>query len=795
MLVVFAFSIFLSAALLFVAEPMVARFILPGFGGSPSVWNTAMVFYQGVLLLGYGYAHLLGRHLAPGKQILVHALVVVVAALGLPPALPEGWAPDPAGDPALGVLAVLALVIGPAFFAVSTTGPLLQRWFSRTDHASARDPYFLYAASNAGSIVGLLGYPVLVEPLLSLGGQSRAWALSYGLLALGLLVCGLFLLLRSRGAEVDSRRQNLFRDADAASGAPSPNPHLQGANSGSSPPLPYLRAAHDGSVACCEEARVDAPRGPALPLSRGLLYLLLAFVPSSLTLGVTSYISTDVASVPMLWVVPLTLYLASFVAAFSRLGPTLARRIPPLLPFLVVGLACSFQVDPGVHLSWVLPAQLLGLLLLSTGWHAVLAENRPPTEHLTAFYLWISVGGALGGVFNALIAPILFDDFLEYPLMLAVGAAGLSAFTSRGRSLSSRALVLRSLLQGAGVGALLLALLRGVTWAMRADPSRFPTFAPLLVVALFSLPLLLPWFRRNPLRLGLPLAALLLSVSSGKWMEDVEVWARVRTFFGRHTVVAWQGGSWRGLRHGLTVHGMQGSGDYERPPTTYFHPRGPIGHVFRALEGDPRLDDVAVVGLGVGSLAAYAGPGQRLLFLEIDPEVMRLAMDPRYFTYLAQAAERKVDLRFVLGDGRIGLQGLEEGRFGMLIVDAFSSDAVPVHLATLESFRVYLSRLQERGILAFHISNNHIDLKPVVAGAARELGLSAWWWFDAIRDDLEEAKQPSEWVVMARRASDLAPILAELDPQGQPIWAPITSTGREIRWTDDHAGLWSVIKW
>lgn len=678
---VFAVAVFLAASLLFLVEPMVARLILPYLGGSAAVWNTSFLFFQVVLLLGYLYAHGLQRRLSPKAQVAVHAAVLVAAGFALPPSVPSALLQSHPDAPVRAVLAALFLMVFSPFLAVSTTGPLLQRWFAGTSHPAGRDPYFLYAASNAGSLAGLLLYPLALEPLLGLADQARLWAAGYGVLCALVLGAGLFLV------------------------------------------------RHPGEA----PSAVALPAPP--PTSRDVLrWVGLSLLPSALCLSTTSTLSTDVAAVPLLWVLPLSLYLLTFVLAFSRVGPAATRMAGWFLVPTAAGSTLTLVLPLQDHLPEAGLAHLAFLFAASLALHGRLSATRPAPTHLTAFYLWISVGGALGGFFTSVVAPQLFRGLGEHPLLVVAATAA--------------------------------ALLR-------CTPGR----RPLRLAAVAAWAGLVAWL------------AGIRSTEAG------EILHQSRTFYGRHVVATRNDGAWHVLKHGTTVHGVQAAGDLSNQAAAYYHPTSPIGQVFQALDGDPRRVHVAVVGLGAGSLAAYAENGQQFTFYELDPEVLRIARNPAWFTFLYDADRtRGADVRVVLGDGRLGLQEATDGTFGLLILDAFSSDAIPVHLLTEEALRLYARKTAPDGLIAFHVSNSYFHLRPVLSTLAGRLGLQAFVQYDDNPQGIEDGKQRSEWVVLARRVEDVAGLLCGPRPPGARPWQRMDPVGAPYDWTDDHANALAIYR-
>ena len=727
MLATFVATVFLSAALLFLIQPMFARMVLPLLGGSPSVWNTAMVFFQAVLLAGYGYVHFSIGRFGVRRQALIHLVLLVVPLAVLPIALPRGWTPPADRSPVLWLLLVLTVSVGLPFFAVSTTGPLLQKWFAWTRHRTASDPYFLYAASNLGSMMGLLAYPFLLETSLRLPDQSRLWTIGYGLLVAIASACAIA-VWRTGG-----------------------------------PPA--------------EAGPARSDRGVRITALRRLRWVGLALAPSSLMLGVTTHLSSDIAAIPLLWVVPLAIYLLTFSLAFAG-RPLLPRALVlRALPLLMLPLAVVLAT--GVQVVWLMiPLHLLVQFVATLACHRELADDRPNTDHLTEFYLWIAVGGVLGGAFNALIAPTVFTSVLEYPLVLVLIA--LLAPPIRPPLPGRRPRVLDIVLPTAlAVGTAALAL--GARW--RGQPLAHGGLVLLGAGLVFPL----MGFSRRPLRFGLGLAVLVL-VLPALASNHLGVVHAERSFFGVHRVLRDPSKHLHRLMHGTTVHGIQSlDPDRRHEPLGYYHLKSPMGQVFEALHTRLAGGRVGVVGLGAGTLAAYGQAGQHWTFYEIDPSVERIARDPRWFTYLRDC---RASERVVLGDARLSLANAGESRHDLLVLDAYSSDAIPIHLLTREALRLYLDRLAPHGVLAFHISNRYFDLAPVVAHLAADAGLVA-----RIRDDILSARKldkvaiPSRYVVMARTAEDLGALGSD------PRWVQIRPDPDVSLWTDNFASPLEVLRW
>jgi hypothetical protein len=728
----FASAAFLSAFLLFCVQPMIAKMVLPQFGGAPAVWNTCMVCFQAALLAGYGYAHAASGRLGDRRSALLHLVLLALPFLALPitvPAVASGG-----GAPTLRLMGRLLVAAGLPIFVVATTAPLLQRWFAATGHRRASDPYFLYAASNAGSLIALAGYVMLVEPTLTLGDQSQLWAWGYGVLAILIITCAV--VVRRVPASV---------------------------------PGPADPTAEGERIVAHEWAR----------------WIALAFVPSSLLLGVTTYLTTDLAPMPMLWAVPLMLYLLSFILAFANL-PAWASRgcalaLPPAI-VLTIGLTALLRVRPMAAPHWAsFAVHLATFFLAATACHAELARRRPRPDRLTAYYLMISLGGVLGGLFNSLVAPLVFTWTAEYPLGLAMAALLVPAAGARGAGgRVVRPLDLALPLLVAGMSYLVLRHW-GDLWHARP-----PAFLPLVFLAACLL------FVRRPLRLALGLAAVAVVITDCQ-DADRNVVLRERNFFGVMRVMENFPPGMETLVHGNVYHGMQRRSREvsERVmPLLYYHPSGPIGQVFRAYDNTTVTEHIGVIGLGVGALAAYGKPGREMAFFEIDPAVERIARDPVYFHHLEDSAAH---WRVVLGDARMSIGREPDGAFGLIVLDAFNGDAIPVHLLTREALRLYLAKLADGGLIALHLSNDYLDFEPVVGSLARDAGLVGLDKNEDLRQippsELERGRMPAHWIVLARRQSDLARLAT------RPGWRPLAVPSGVSVWTDNYSDLFSHLRW
>ncbi len=718
LLAVFTAAIFLSAALLFAVQPLFAKIVLPKLGGSPAVWSVAMVFFQTVLLAGYAYAHALTRFLPGRRSMIVHLAVMALATLALPLSVASGFGRPPADAQAFWLLGLFAVSIGLPFFALSANGPLLQAWFARTSHPAARDPYFLYAASNVGSFLALLAYPFVVEPFSRLGQQTFGWSAGFFALIALIAVCGL-LTIRSPGAE---------------------------------------------SGASAEDAPAPSWREVAT-------WIAYAAVPSGLLIAVTAHISTDVAASPFLWVIPLALYLATFVIAFQT-RPLLPHRIMVAIqPAAIVLLVVWYAIEPTGEIFAALAVNIAGFFVIAMVCHGELARRRPPVRHLTAFYLWLSFGGVVGGMLTGLIAMQLFNWVIEFPALIALAALCRPGL-SRPRGLLDWSLIGIAAVAAAGM----LGLAHGAGYEF--DGRRFDQVAWAILLVAFAVQLrVLPFAALIVLAL---MFAALFGADSGR--QDF-----VRSFFGVHKILDSDDGRFRVLKHGIIEHGAerllddQGKRLTGRPEVlTYYYDESPLNQGIVAMRGRRNGPiRIAVVGLGTGSLACQTRPGDTLRYYEIDPAVERIARDPKRFTYISACMP---DMPVVIGDARLTLVDAPDGAYDVLVVDAFSSDAIPTHLLTQEAMAIYARKIAPDGLILMHVTNRHMTLAPVVAGVAQANGLVART-NDA--DDFDEAarKYASTVVAVARRDEDMGALTRSGD------WIVQEPNPGEWVWTDDYSNV------
>lgn len=708
---------------MFLVEPMVAKMVLPKLGGAAAVWSTCLVFFQTMLLLGYTYAHLLTRLLPRLAQVVLHVGVLLPLSAAVLPLTLGPSAPSAEQSPVLWLLLRLTLACGGPVFVISATAPLLQHWFAEGDHKEAQDPYFLYAVSNSGSLLALVAYPLIVEPELPLDLQATLWSFGFGVLALGIALCAAMTLSHKR-----------VRVPESAG-----------------------------------EARTSVSARDRL------MWIALAFIPSSLLLGVTEHITADITSAPLLWVFPLILYLLSFIFAFARRPPLshamMVRALPIMLILVVIagGLPLPLPLALALHLACFF---VVGMVC-----HGELAKRRPPTVQLTDFYLCLSLGGVLGGVFNALVAPLIFKGVWEYPLAL-VGACLVRPRTAADEQ---RNLPMDIVLPFVLLAVLLLgrSVLFGTAVSTRLVSGAF-------IYALYVVPALaLLNFSPRRLRFGLAVALLLFVPLLPQTRKQI---ATERSFFGVYRIeqVSDAETPTLVLMSGTTLHGAKSLLPNEATlPVAYYNREGAFGRFFNALPPNS-VRRVAVIGLGTGGLACYAREGQDWTFYEIDPVVERIARDPRYFQFLANCGATS---RVVLGDARMTIGNAADGSYDVLIVDAFSSDSIPMHLLTREALALFLRKLAPGGRVLFHISSRTLNLAPVVTALTADAGVAARIFSDRPPAGTSVWRYSvAQVVAIARRAGDLGS-LASQDGWNEPPRAE-----PQFLWTDQRADLLRVIR-
>lgn len=731
--ILFSFTIFVSAFLLFFVQPLAGRMLLPTFGGSAIVWNASMMFFQALLLLGYIYAHFSIKRLGAKNQSKLHIALMIAAAVFLPLSItPE--APQWDASPALFVIQTLLVSIGLPFFVLSASAPMLQSWYFSSDAPDADDPYWLYVASNIGSLLALLTYPFLIEPFLSITEQKWVWTGGYALLVLSVFGASFFV-----------------KKAPAQETTPT-------ATTSSS----------------------WSERG---------LWTLLAFIPSSALLGYTAHITTDISAIPLFWVVPLALYMLSFVIVFAR------RQWIPSSVWIWLAFAALVPSAYAILLALLEPVglllgiQLFSLFTLSVAFHAMLVDRKPKASNLTDFYVWMSVGGMLGGVFNTLVAPAIFDRMYELPITLALAFLLLSMHLPRPKfeppSVSiGKAVHAKGMQTAFGVLVLATASVGFVTYMQSVDEVFEFTNTMLLIGILTPFAL---WFV-HPILAGFAAATVCMVLPMGYQHQNILM--QKRSPYAIHEVREFSSsvGQFHSLYHGRIQHGVQATHpELSRLPLSYYHTSSPIGEVMAIREDFYDVTPVAVLGLGIGTMATYVRPGMEMTFFEIDPQIEKIARDAEYFTYLERCGDQ---CKVVLGDARLSLQEQPKGKYGLLVLDAYSSDAVPVHLLSKEAIELYMSLLRPGGYMLFHVSNRYVNVRQIVVNTAAELGYVSYFQDHWPRETkLEELMvNSSEWVMVGRDKKDLE--LQIFDPR----WEEQEADGRPA-WTDDWANLWVYMAW
>lgn len=733
-ILLFALTLFSSASLMFVLQPMFGKALLPLLGGSASVWNTCMVFYQSVLFVGYLYAHLLSTRFAYRTHLLLHVSLLLLSLYFLPVSIPEDSRPPAADNPNIWLLTTLLTSIGLPFFILSSNSPLLQKCFSRLGHQASQDPYFLSIASNTGSLIALLSYPFLVEPSIGISTQQKWWSIGFLLLTVLIMLC-----------------------------------------------LSMLKAEHFQPQRATL-SRLELAAKPSLKLQ--LKWLLLAFVPSSLLLGTTNFISIDIATVPLLWVIPLALYLLSFILVFSHYAASLHKKILLLQPWVVAPfLLYYFSSQKLLVFSVELLLHLVVFFISIMICHGELAKKRPATAYLTQYYLIMSFGGMLGGIFNSFIAPVLFNSIYEYPLMI-VAALMLNPIQKRTR-----------LYLKAHFARIIFAVYIYIFATVFASNVLAINHTLLIALAALALTALIcTMVKKNAVYVPL-MGLLVISCTAPEKQQGDQLLHQSRNFYGVLTVKQMTQvdseqthSRYHELYSGSTKHGLQIQHDVSKQctPNGYYSPRGPLGSIFSNFDTRNADWQVGVVGLGAGEMAGYAKKSQHWTFFELDPAVVELAKNPAYFTYLSDCMS---GYEVQIGDARITLEQQSQ-RYNMLVIDAFTSDSIPAHLLTREAIALYFSKLQPDGLLVLHISNRYLNLQKVLADHAEKLGLALLLQEYRPTQNIPFVYR-SDWAIIARDEAVLAPLLRENTASGWHKAAPDMAT---VAWSDDFTSIMPIWK-
>jgi hypothetical protein len=761
--ILFSLTLLLSSFLLFLVQPMIGRMLLPSLGGTPAVWNGCVLFFQAVLLAGYAWAHYGPPKLGMRNHLIAHLTLLAIVCFLLPMRLVENWAVPTDSNPIGWLIGQLVVCVGLPFFVISSSAPLLQRWFGKSSKEGESEPWFLYAISNVGSLAALLSYPFLVERYLGLTDQGWFWTGGFMLLALMFIICGWVTIKNTPDVEL-------------------------------------------GKAA-------TRTRAVPLPWKQRLHFIVLAAIPSSLMLGVTTIVSTEVGSFPLMWSIPLALYLLTFVFVFAQRQLISHRLMIFLLPGMLLLMPLISLIDPGENPRLMIGIHFSIFFAVAMVCHGELSRLKPSVEQLTEFFLMMSIGGVIGGAINSLVAPNVFSSILEYPLMLIAACLVLPARKMLSEEIAnspSSPAARDWFRKHVGFAPLLVGVSLAFSWGLFEYvkvPSMVRTIVGFGIPAVICMTLV-----ESPKKFAIGYAILALCCPSIMNVRDVVT--RERGFFGVNEIALDDKGENIMLVNGRTLHGMQRLNQGDNPePMTYFHKDGPMGDVFR-LYGDG-CSRVAVVGLGVGSLAAYATGNQDFDFFEIDPVVGRIASDERYFSFLSSAKNCGANVNIVLGDARIQLGLLRKRiagekppvvgsvfqaasyprtkskKYDLIVMDAFGSDAVPLHLLTEEAIQLYLDLLADDGVIVFHVSSKFIDFSPIGAGIAERFELAALARKDKPDQETiaKTGRMPSHYMVMSRHAE----VIRTFEESGTQ-WLPIVSD-RKLHWTDEHTNVLDVIRW
>lgn len=726
----FSLSLFLSAFLLFSIQPYFSKLVLPKFGGSPAVWSVAIVFFQGALLLGYTYAHALTKWTNTGLTIVIHGIVAVIAFLFLPITISSIMGDPPAEGQALWLFGLFAISVGIPFFAVSANAPLLQAWFARTGHPHAADPYFLYGSSNIGSFSSLILYIIAIEPSFTLPQQGQLWMYGFVLLSIMIIFCG-FLCLNPKGS-------------------------------------PQTITQENGEALSKEVIRPKSILG----------WIILAALPSGLLVSVTAHISVDVASAPFLWVIPLALFLLTFVVAFRQKPLVSADTLSRYLPFVIAATITSAFMTALMPIWATLILHLSAFFYITLYCHLLLFGRRPAATNLTAFYLWMSFGGFLGGCFTSLLAPAIFDWVLEYPLLLlAVLILKFKNQTIDQQELKKAAIsgLVISLIY---VGLVLSSLLPH----LQTHSINFGVAVIAFSIAFFA------QFKSTSFAVIFATLGMSAVLLAEQYQTDVFVG---RSFFGIVKVHQSSEGPFRLMAHGTTIHGAMSTDPKEQSqtptPLTYYHSSGGLAASLDAIQerNGGQIEEGAIIGLGTGSMSCHTKPGEKWTIFEIDDLVVKMAKDPSKFRFLSECTP---DVDIILGDARLTLADHPDHSLDYLLVDAFSSDSIPVHLMTQEALRLYFSKVKSDGIVTMHISNRHMDLTEAISATAKAEGLVIR--HSQITPPEELAENPyinaSSVVILTRKEANFGKILDD------ERWTT-PDPGRTRPWTDDYSNVLGAI--
>ncbi len=719
---IYSITLLLSAILLFTVQPMFSKMILPMLGGAPQVWNTAMLFFQISLLSGYAYAHATTAFLGVRKQAILHVLLLTIFTVVLPVAIPDGWTPPDGTDPTFWQLSLMAITVGGPFFVVSGSAPMLQRWFSTSNHKDADNPYFLYGASNLGSMSALLLYPVLIEPTLTIGQQSTTWTFGYFAL---IILTGVAAASVWKYNAKTQKTENVIDTSDKE-----------------------------------------------ITIALRLKWLVLALVPSSLMLGVTTHITTDIASVPLLWVMPLALYIGTFIIVFAR-KPIITGKNSHLIfgaMILILYLAQTFLNGLKDAPLALIALHLTLFFFAALSCHSELSNSKPRAKHLTEFYLIMSLGGAIGGFFNAIIVPQYFVLPIEYQIILI--AALLLRFSNREKEPDFGGIGLTALIAS-------IAALCGIAPAFVGGNIGWLCIGLFLIISIcvlntrWAFTFIMSFALLGP-QLYVPLGI----------MSREKITHQDRNFFG--VIRLLETDNQRVLLHGTTNHGTQPLKEEHRlTRLSYYSPSSPLTDVYSYFDTLENEQKVAVLGLGIGVAACYQKDGRFFDFYEIDKDIADLAENPKYFTYLSDCGS---PYEIILGDGRLKIEEKPNEFYDLILLDAFSSDNVPIHILTKEAIEIYMKKLKDGGTLVFNITNRYLDLEPVLSNAAEELKIQAVAKATQgqMIDDIGIKSYDAHFFVMTKNQETLD----YLSEQG---WTKTNKRDGVSLWTDSYSNIVSVL--
>jgi hypothetical protein len=730
---VFILTLFCSAGLLFLVQPMFGRMAMPILGGAPAVWNVAMMFFQTTLLAGYFYAHLLNK-LPFRTQVVIHSGLLATALLALPIHLEASTLVPDSETPTLWLLGLMITTIGLPFFAISAQAPLMQRWFSRSNDRQAQDPYFLYSASNIGSVLGLLAYPAIMEPFFSVDTQASVWSIGFLLVLLLVLVSGFSIL---------------------------------------------------GIQKSTFPAVTEKPI--SIKIRTQLHWIVLAAVPSGLLLSVTNNITTDIAAMPLMWAPPLLAYLMSFVVAFAPPRWLSFETIRRFAPFFVIGLSLTGAITGILGIGGTVFLQVFFFFGVALACHATLVATRPDAQGLTQFYLLMSFGGAVGGAMVALLAPLLFNWIFEYPILIAVSALLLAVPEKTVSEIRLKRIIDGN--HNAIVWDIVFVIMAiGIAASAFANDNGSYVTYTISTAGLFILCFIA---RKRHLRFAAVITV--CSIVFGGFVKSslsLDTKLLARSFFGVYRVGD-DNNQMRLIVHGTTVHGAQSKlAAYKNEPQSYYLPESGIGLVMQTIE----RGNIGVVGLGSGALACYAKTEQNWSFYEIDPLVAEIAKNKSYFTYLSDCTPKA---KIKIGDARLQLKSAVNNEYDVLVIDAFSSDSIPLHLITADAFSLYRAKMHKNGILMVHISNKYMDLKPVVGNIAKQQNWQAWSYFykpPAGKKLKGRNSTPSNWIMLTPNQSVADKQFAQMK-NGQTGWEKVIPDPAQAVWTDNYANTLSVLTW